>query len=69
MGYYLNSNKVYSLYKSETGKPYFIDKTKMLRELITLAEQGNNHIMHHKAAPVREIRDGDDGRCFFQQGV
>ncbi|MCD7763624.1 MAG: ATP-binding protein [Lachnospiraceae bacterium] len=44
MGYYLNSNKVYSLYESEARKPYFIDKTEMLFELITLAEQGNNHI-------------------------
>ncbi len=44
MGYYLNSNKVYSLYESEERKPYFIDKTEMLIELITLVEQGNNHI-------------------------
>lgn len=44
MGYYLNSNKVYSLYESEARKPCFIDKTEMLFELITLAEQGNNHI-------------------------
>ncbi|MCD8148556.1 MAG: ATP-binding protein [Clostridiales bacterium] len=44
MGYYLNSNKVYSLYESEVRKPYFVDKTKMLADLITLVEQGNNHI-------------------------
>ncbi|MCD8198044.1 MAG: ATP-binding protein [Lachnospiraceae bacterium] len=44
MGYYLNSNKVYSLYESEVKKPYFVDKTEMLVELITLVEQGNNHI-------------------------
>ncbi|MCD8110450.1 MAG: ATP-binding protein [Clostridiales bacterium] len=44
MGYYLNSNKVYSLYKSEANKPYFVDKTEMLVELMTLVEQGNNHV-------------------------
>ncbi|MCD8326217.1 MAG: ATP-binding protein [Lachnospiraceae bacterium] len=44
MGYYLNSSKIYSLYESEVRKPYFVDKTEMLSELITLVEQGNNHI-------------------------
>ncbi|MCC8162265.1 MAG: ATP-binding protein [Lachnospiraceae bacterium] len=44
MGYYLNSNKVYSLYESETRKPYFIDKTELLSDLMTLVVQGNNHI-------------------------
>ncbi|MCD8221943.1 MAG: ATP-binding protein [Clostridiales bacterium] len=44
MGYYLNSNRICSLYESEVRKPYFVDKTKMLRDLITLVEQGNNHI-------------------------
>ncbi|MCD8009698.1 MAG: ATP-binding protein [Lachnospiraceae bacterium] len=44
MGYYLNSNKICSLYESETRKPYFVDKTDMLLELIPLVEEGNNHI-------------------------
>ncbi|MCC8151778.1 MAG: AAA family ATPase, partial [Lachnospiraceae bacterium] len=44
MGYYLNSSQVLSLYESETKKPYFVDKTEMLRLLIPLAEEGNNHI-------------------------
>jgi len=44
MGYYLNSSKVLSLYESEVKKPYFVDKTEMLGELIPLVEQGNNHI-------------------------
>ncbi|MCD8347177.1 MAG: ATP-binding protein [Lachnospiraceae bacterium] len=44
MGYYLNSAQVYSLYESETKKPYFVDKTAMLKELIPLVEEGNNHI-------------------------
>ncbi|MCC8028307.1 MAG: AAA family ATPase [Lachnospiraceae bacterium] len=44
MGYYLNSSKAFSLYKSEANKPYFVDKTDMLKDLILLAEQGNSHI-------------------------
>ncbi|MCD8325966.1 MAG: ATP-binding protein [Lachnospiraceae bacterium] len=44
MGYYLNSSKVFSLYESEVKKPYFVDKTEILNELIPLVEQGNNHI-------------------------
>ncbi|MCD7842694.1 MAG: ATP-binding protein [Lachnospiraceae bacterium] len=44
MGYYLNSAQVFSLYESETKKPYFVDKTAMLKELIPLVEEGNNHL-------------------------
>ncbi|MCD7884100.1 MAG: AAA family ATPase, partial [Lachnospiraceae bacterium] len=44
MGFYLNSKRPFSLYKSETSMPYFIDKTLMLKELIPLVEQGNQSI-------------------------
>ncbi|MCD7955326.1 MAG: ATP-binding protein [Lachnospiraceae bacterium] len=44
MGYYLNPEDVLELYKGETEKPYFVDKTKMLGEMITLLEQGRNYI-------------------------
>lgn len=44
MGIYLNSKTAYTLYKSETQRPYFVDKTKMLEELFPLVETGNNHI-------------------------
>lgn len=44
MGIYLNSISPYSLYKSEYSRPYFVDKSKLLRELIPLAEQGNAHV-------------------------
>ena len=33
MGTYLNSITPYTLYKSESLSPYFVDKTLMLREL------------------------------------
>ncbi len=44
MGIYLNSRAAYTLYKSETEKPYFVDKTSMLEELFPLVRTGNNHI-------------------------
>lgn len=44
MGIYLDSKAAYTLYKSETEKPYFVDKTKMLEELFPLVKTGNNHI-------------------------
>lgn len=44
MGIYLSSRSAYTLYKSETEKPYFVDKSKMLEELFPLVQTGNNHI-------------------------
>lgn len=44
MGFYLNSRAPYTLYQNETKQPYFVDKTKMLKELFPLVEAGNKHI-------------------------
>ncbi|MCD7766179.1 MAG: AAA family ATPase, partial [Lachnospiraceae bacterium] len=44
MGYYLNPEDVLELYRGETEKPYFVDKTEMLSEMITLLGQGRNYI-------------------------
>lgn len=44
MGLYINSKTAYTLYKSETLKPYFIDKTRILKELFPLVEEGNNYL-------------------------
>ena len=44
MGIYLNGTTAYTLYKSETVKPYFIDKTSMLEQLFPLVNEGNNYI-------------------------
>ncbi len=44
MGIYLNSESAYTLYRSETQKPYFVDKSQMLTELFPLVEEGANHI-------------------------
>ncbi len=44
MGFYLNSMASYTLYKNESKKPYFVDKSHMLEELFSLVSEGNNHI-------------------------
>lgn len=44
MGVYLNSTKAYTLYKGETTKPYFVDKSQILEELFPMAQSGNSHI-------------------------
>ena len=44
MGVYLNSKTAYTLYKNETEKPFFVDKSQMLEELFPLVREGNNYI-------------------------
>lgn len=44
MGTYLNSITPYTLYKSESLSPYFVDKTLMLREVFPYVSAGNRHI-------------------------
>lgn len=44
MGAYLKSKTAYILYKSEVEKPYFVDKTALLKELFPLVKAGNSHI-------------------------
>lgn len=44
MGTYLNSITPYTLYKSESLSPYFVDKTLMLRELFPYVSAENRHI-------------------------
>ena len=44
MGVYLDSKTGYALYKNETEKPYFVDKTLLLEELFPLVDEGSNYI-------------------------
>ena len=44
MGIYLDSKIPFSLYSSETKKPFFVDKSIFLTELFPLVTSGNNHI-------------------------
>lgn len=44
MGIYVNSKNAYALYKKETLKPYFVDKTLLLEELFSLVEEGSHYL-------------------------
>uniref|UniRef100_UPI004057CBBC AAA family ATPase n=1 Tax=Agathobacter sp. TaxID=2021311 RepID=UPI004057CBBC len=44
MGMYLNTAEPYFMYKSETQKPYFVDKTGILQEIIPMVEEENNFV-------------------------
>lgn len=44
MGVYLNSGTARTLYKNETQKPYFIDKSLLLEELFPFVKEGSNYI-------------------------
>lgn len=41
---YLDSKAAYTLYKKEIKKPYFVDKTLILKELIQVLEEGGDYI-------------------------
>ena len=44
MGIYLKNSDAYAMYKSEASRPFFVDKSLLLEELIPLVEEGNNFI-------------------------
>ncbi len=44
MGFYLNSTAAYTIFRDEAAKPYFVDKSMMLKELFPLVERGNNFV-------------------------
>lgn len=44
MGIYLDSKTAYTLYNDEVNKPYFVDKSLLLKELFPLVKEGGNYI-------------------------
>ena len=64
MGYYLNSNKVGSLYESEARKPYFIDKSEMLVDLMTLVEREDIMVMSRSL-----VSDTDQGTRLIKMTI
>ena len=69
MGFYLNPTDILDLYKKETRKPYFVDKTKMLNELIPLVEQGGSNICVTKARRFGKSVMASMIGAFFCKGV
>lgn len=69
MGVYLNSKTAYTLYKNETEKPYFVDKTEMLEELFPLVRTGNNHICITRPRRFGKTVTANMIAAFFQKRV
>jgi len=44
MANYLNSIKPFSLFESEQAKPYFVDKSFMITELLSLIQSGSSYV-------------------------
>ena len=44
MGMYVDSKTAYALCKKEMQKPYFVDKSEILKEMIRLIEEGGDYI-------------------------
>ena len=44
MGVYLDSKTGYTLYSNEMEKPYFVDKSLLLKELFPLIDEGSNYV-------------------------
>ena len=44
MGVYLSSETAWTLYRNESKKPYFVDKSLLLAELFPFVEEGSNNI-------------------------
>lgn len=69
MGFYLNSTAAYTLYSSEVSKPYFVDKTLMLRELFPLVKEGGNHICITRPRRFGKTVMANMISTFFSKGV
>lgn len=68
MGSYLNSTTPYTLYKSESLSPYFVDKTLMLRELFPYVNAGNRHICVTRPRRFGKTIAANMISAFFQRG-
>lgn len=69
MGFYLNSSGPYSLYKSETAKPYFVDKSRMLEELFPLVEEGKSFICITRPRRFGKTVMANMIGSFFMKGI
>ena len=70
MGIYLNSLAAYTLYKNESKKTYFVDKTSILEELFPLVEEGNHYICITRPRRFgKTVTANLIASFFFQKGV
>lgn len=69
MGIYLNSSAACTLYRSDAAKPYFIDKSMLLEELMPLAEQGGHYICITRPRRFGKTMAANMIAAFFSKGA
>ncbi len=69
MGVYLNSQAAYTLYRNETTKTYFVDKTRILEELFPLVESGNHYVCITRPRRFGKTVMANLIASFFTKGV
>lgn len=68
MGIYLNSMTAYTLYRSESVKPYFVDKTRLLKELFPLVDESNNYLCVTRPRRFGKTVNANMIAAFFSKG-
>lgn len=68
MGVYLNSADPYTMYMSECSKPYFVDKSRIIAELLPLVQRGNNHICITRPSRFGKTVMANMISAFFEKG-
>lgn len=68
MGVFLNCRSVYTLYKNETQKPYFVDKSRMLEELFAYVSTGGCHICVTRPRRFGKTVNASMIASFFSKG-
>ena len=69
MGIYLNSSAACTLYRSEAAKPYFIDKSMLIEELLPLVDQGNHYICITRPRRFGKTMAAHMIAAFFSRGA
>lgn len=69
MSMYLNNAESFALYQSQVRSPYFVDKTRILSELIPLVDLGNQHICITRPRRFGKTVMANMIGAFFGKGV
>lgn len=68
MSAYLNGNSGFSLYQSETLRPYFVDKSDLLLSLFPLVDEGNSYICITRPRRFGKTVMANMIAAFFEKG-
>lgn len=69
MGIYLNGSRAHTLYKNESVKPFFIDKTELIEELLPLVEQGSSYVCITRPRRFGKTMAAHMIAAYFSRGI